>query len=81
MSAHTSGPWTVYGEQSIRGPNGEYIASAGWQNGPANARLIATAPMMFEELIKILEWSRVDREPLRQQEIDSIERVIKGAAS
>ena len=43
----TPGPWHVSGKQSIRGLQGEYIARANWQNGPANARLIAAAPDMY----------------------------------
>ena len=43
-TAHTPGPWLVKGRQSVRGSAGEYIAKANWNNGEANARLIAAAP-------------------------------------
>lgn len=50
MSKHTQGPWLVNGKQSIRGTNGEYIARANWNNGEANARLIAAAPDLLFHL-------------------------------
>ena len=55
MSAkHTPGPWLVRGKQSIRGFKGEYIASANWNNGAANARLIAAAPDLLIALREVL---------------------------
>jgi hypothetical protein len=51
MSNHTPGPWNVNGKQSIRGANSEYIARTNWQNGEANARLIAAAPELLEALM------------------------------
>lgn len=50
MADHTPGPWHIRGKQSIRGHGGEYIAKTNWQNGEANARLIAAAPDLLEAL-------------------------------
>lgn len=49
-SKHTPGPWLVKGKQSIRGSDGEYIAKTNWNNGAANARLIAAAPELLSAL-------------------------------
>jgi hypothetical protein len=51
----TPGPWLVNGKGSIRGPNLSgrvlgWIAQVNWQNRQANARLIAAAPEMADEL-------------------------------
>ncbi|CEG08758.1 hypothetical protein BN961_02176 [Afipia felis] len=40
---HTELPWRVSGKQSIRGPNGEYVAKANWRDGIENASLIVAA--------------------------------------
>jgi hypothetical protein len=37
----TPGEWTVNGQKSLRGPNGEYIAKANWRNGMKDAPFIA----------------------------------------
>ena len=60
----TPGPWNVNGMQSVRGPNGEYIARGNWNNGPANARLIAAAPELYAALEMIVEASLIDSAPL-----------------
>jgi len=44
-----------------------------------NAQLIAVAPEMLAELRNVLEWTRIEKIPLRAQEIASIERVIAKA--
>lgn len=49
-AAHTPGPWWINGKQSIRGPNGEYIAKVNWRGGIDDARLIAAAPELLAEL-------------------------------
>lgn len=41
-----------------------------------NARLIAAAPRMLQELKEILAWAKEEGAPLRAQEIYSIEKVI-----
>ena len=47
---HTPGPWTV-DNQYIHGPDGiRFLAVAGDGAGQANARLIASAPTMFDYL-------------------------------
>ena len=54
---HTPGPWVVKGQKSIRGPNGEYIAKANWQNGMANAKLIAASPeLLLAARAVIAQW-------------------------
>lgn len=50
MTRWTQGPWEVSGKQSIRGPQGEYIAKANWRNGPANANMIAAGPDLYAAL-------------------------------
>jgi hypothetical protein len=77
--SHTPGPWRVSGKQSVRGPNGEYVARANWMDGPANAILIAEAPALLDELRSVLDWARIERAPLRAQEIASIEAAIRKA--
>jgi hypothetical protein len=44
----------VNGKQSIRGSNGEYIGNANWNNGAANAQLIAAAPDLLESCKHLL---------------------------
>jgi len=60
---HTPGPWRVSGKQSIRCESGNgYIAKTNWDNGEANARLIAAAPDLLAALeqIAILDESGPD---------------------
>lgn len=51
---HTPGPWSVHSiVGSIHGPDGLPIFTSGCEGseeGQANARLIAAAPQMYEEL-------------------------------
>lgn len=47
---HTPGPWRVSGKQSIRAGEQRYVAKATWDNGEANAHLIAAAPDLLEAL-------------------------------
>jgi hypothetical protein len=59
----TPGPWEISGQKTIRtkrhdGRLDGWVARANWQNGVANARLIAAAPEMaavLEELASDLE--------------------------
>jgi hypothetical protein len=51
----TPGPWEISGQKTIRtkrhdGRLDGWVARANWQNGVANARLIAAAPEMAEVL-------------------------------
>ena len=66
MSGHfTPGPWVVRGKQSVRGLHGEYIAKTNWLNGKENARLIAAAPLMANEMeryLPIIERAEADPE-------------------
>jgi hypothetical protein len=48
-------------------------------DGPANAILIAEAPALLDELRSVLDWARIERAPLRAQEIASIEAAIRKA--
>lgn len=50
---HTPTPWKVNGYKSIRGSNKEYIASANWRNGSANADHIVKCVNMHDELVSI----------------------------
>ena len=45
----------------------------------ANARLIAAAPDLFDELLSVLDWAVTERAPLRKQEIESIRAAITKA--
>ena len=45
----------------------------------ANARLIAAAPDLLDELLDVLDWAVTERAPLRKQEIESIRKVIAKA--
>ena len=45
----------------------------------ANARLIAAAPDLLDELLDVLDWAVTERAPLRNQEIESIRKVIARA--
>ena len=45
----------------------------------ANARLIAAAPDLLDELLSVLDWAVTERAPLRAQEIESIRKVIAKA--
>ena len=45
----------------------------------ANARLIAAAPDLLDELLSVLDWAVTERAPLREQEIESIRKVIAKA--
>ena len=49
------------------------------KNADANARLIAAAPDLLDELLSILDWAVTERAPLRNQEIKSIRKVIAKA--
>ena len=60
MSAHTPGPWEVKMIGSTRADvvaNGQVVARTApvvpREAEPANARLIAAAPLMYEELARI----------------------------
>jgi len=75
MSKHTLGPWEAVqtyetfpeGDQypyevEIEGPQGRLICKMRGQNIPANARLIAAAPEMFEALRALLRWHECETE-------------------
>ena len=62
------------------------VAYAGWYGEndtgypvEANARLIAAAPDLLNELLSVLDWAVTERAPLRKQEIESIRKVIAKA--
>jgi hypothetical protein len=44
-----------------------------------NAKLILAAPDMLRELQDVLDWSRTEREPLGENEMDSIREAIAKA--
>lgn len=45
----TPGPWHISGKKTIKAGDA-WIGKANWQNGEANAHLIAAAPEMAEAL-------------------------------
>ena len=79
MSAHTPGPWRVKSDKWVIASRGEHegeilIAPTYWmENVPeeaaANARLIAAAPMLLEELQRLVRVAQrvVDRHDDRER--------------
>ena len=55
----TPGPWHVAGKQTIKAGRDRWIGKANWNNGEANAHLIAAAPDMYEAL-KVAEEALCD---------------------
>ena len=90
-AAHTPGPWQVAiggsGDSPTFGvriwPAPASVVSlpdcGTLEEMTANARLIAQAPALLEELRAVLEWARTERAPLREQEIKSICAAIAAA--
>jgi hypothetical protein len=94
MSEHTPGPWKADANSGwFPWPEAIGIFSdcetVAWttsmasarERDEANARLIAAAPDMLRELIGILEWAKVEKAPLRAQEIKSITALIAKATN
>ena len=87
MSKHSAGPWSIgtpppNGEQTIGTAQGLMVAVAttgASVQTKANARLIAAAPDLLDELLSVLDWAVTERAPLREQEIESIRKVIAKA--
>lgn len=91
-SAHTPAPWTVQYSRIHKGKalsvspvmrhQGLAQMSAfgkDYSIAAANARLIAAAPNLLNELKEVLDWALVEKAPLREQEINSIRKVIAKA--
>ena len=87
---HTPGQWTFQPCEEYENSfyvmceEGYCIATThagvrGDKNADANARLIAAAPDLLDELLSILDWAVTERAPLRNQEIKSIRKVIAKA--
>ena len=80
MSDFTPGPWRIgaieSGMVAIDGANGEEVTGFVF---PEDGRLIAAAPDLLNELLSILDWAVTERAPLRNQEIESIRKVIAKA--
>jgi hypothetical protein len=87
-----SDPWSLENDRfgtfawtGIKGKRGKVVAIAmtvGSHDKPeyqANARLIAAAPDLVEELRKVLEWATTERAPLRDAEISSIRAALAKA--
>ena len=83
MNKHTPGPWMVrrspHGKRYLCVQMGRDENYTTLELEPADARLIAAAPELLFELQEILEWARVERAPLRLQEMESIARLISKA--
>ena len=87
-AAHTPGPWQVghFDADMICDSDGDKRGCApiarveGTRSERKhNARLIAVAPELLAELQEILVWAKTEKAPLRQQEIESIQRLIDKA--
>ena len=89
-SKFTPGPWNFQPCDEytncfdVMCEEGYYIATThdgvrGDKNADANARLIAAAPDLLDELLSILDWAVTERAPLRNQEIESIRAAIAKA--
>jgi hypothetical protein len=75
MSKHTPGPWWVeVNEESEQGAdtwpnimseNYEVVGNEGmyghWETDMANARLIASAPIMYDKLVQLIGQEQVDK--------------------
>lgn len=87
LASHTSGPWVVFQDRTTDGmiftvmPAGRPGDIATNIENGSDARLIAAAPDMLRELIEILEWAKVEKAPLRKQEIEHIAGVIAKATA
>ena len=56
MAKATPGPWVVYGKQTIRNKSDVLmVAKTHWDNGKANAALIAMAPDLAAEVIRLTQ--------------------------
>ena len=84
MSDFTPGAWADRGTGCV-GTTHQLIASVypmedeRPEEHAANVRLIAAAPDLLDELLSILDWAVTERAPLREQEIESIRKVIAKA--
>ena len=87
---HTPGPWNFQPCDEyvdcfdVLCEEDYYVATThdgvrGDKNADANARLIAAAPDLLDELLSVLDWAVTERAPLRKQEIESIRKVIAKA--
>lgn len=85
---HTPGPWEFDDKHSSGFPllclyaadnRNPFHGSRSDDEQNANARLIAAAPELLEELKLILDFAIVEKSKLRAQEIASIRRVIAKA--
>ena len=76
----TPTPWRIgaieSGMVAIDGANGEEVTGFVF---PEDGRLIAAAPELLDELLSVLDWAVTERAPLRNQEIESIRKVIAKA--
>lgn len=88
--SHTKGPWFACDPGDYSDLDGRSIVILGDdrrlvvvhgddEESIDTARLIAVAPDLLDELREILEWAVKEKAPLRQQEIDSIRKVIAKA--
>lgn len=78
---HTKGPWTL-NKDEVYGNNGrDFIADIfnESESYKANANLIASAPEMFEELEKCLNYFRYKEDEIGLNYFNAIELVLKKA--
>jgi hypothetical protein len=82
----TAGPWEYVGYQDGEEGSGWFVRIAPHRvvlvegrtasEADANARLLAAAPEMADELQEILDWAVREKAPLREQEIASIRTLL-----
>ena len=83
MNAHTDGPWEVNGKMIVpvnRPPNTLALAQCFWggNEGNANAKLMASAPELFDalEMLQIATLGYVKRPPVVQTALEVAEAAL-----
>ena len=84
MSKHTPGPWLMCESAThvtVTNAHGDAVFHDDKRipGVMADARLIAAAPDLLDELLSVLDWAVTERAPLRNQEIESIRAAIAKA--
>ena len=81
---HTEGPWLMCESAThvtVTNAHGDAVFHDDKRipGVMADARLIAAAPDLLDELLSVLYWAVTEQSPLRNQEIENICKVIAKA--